>query len=261
MEQMGKRQKFAEELLLTAVVKYAEVCKTKIKTTELAEWSRKNIMGLEEVRNYHFTRPITEINAKTGAKFTRKKQCTEKIEDINRTRSITNAAKDNVLLNASNMDRFFSLSVAEQRRQVAEARDLFHMTVKKNARLTVDNDALKKMNKELEENQKSIEIAIKEAQKTITVLMEKANHITVQLEEEKSKEILEEIGLKDGIFDLSRYWDSLKLSEERVLKISKDLRQYMLEDSREMQSAAEKEILDSDTSLDVGQQIMDRLDF
>lgn len=55
---MARTQKFPEDLLLEAVVKYAEVEKGKIKATELAAWSALNIKGLEGVRDYHFMRPV-----------------------------------------------------------------------------------------------------------------------------------------------------------------------------------------------------------
>ena len=55
---MAKTQKYSEDQLLEAVVKFSEIEKKKIKATELARWCRDNIEGLEEVRDYHFTRPI-----------------------------------------------------------------------------------------------------------------------------------------------------------------------------------------------------------
>lgn len=52
---MAKTQKYSEDQLLEAVVKFSEIEKKKIKATELAKWCRDNIEGLEEVRDYHFT--------------------------------------------------------------------------------------------------------------------------------------------------------------------------------------------------------------
>lgn len=63
---MAKTQKYSEDRLLEAVVKFAEIEKRKIKATELARWCRSNMEGLEEVRDYHFTRPIKEKDIKTG---------------------------------------------------------------------------------------------------------------------------------------------------------------------------------------------------
>ena len=44
---MARTAKFTDDLLLDAVVQYADIYKGKIKATELAEWARKNIAGLE----------------------------------------------------------------------------------------------------------------------------------------------------------------------------------------------------------------------
>lgn len=54
---MAKKQKIDNDLLLEAVVKYANICKGKIKYKELAEWSMANIPGLEEVKDYMFPGP------------------------------------------------------------------------------------------------------------------------------------------------------------------------------------------------------------
>lgn len=63
---MAKTQKYSEDQLLEAVVKFSEIEKKKIKATELARWCRDNIEGLEEVRDYHFTRPIKERMKRRG---------------------------------------------------------------------------------------------------------------------------------------------------------------------------------------------------
>lgn len=47
---MAKTQKYSEDKLLEAVVKFSEIEKKKIKATELAKWCRNNVEGLEEVR-------------------------------------------------------------------------------------------------------------------------------------------------------------------------------------------------------------------
>ena len=63
---MAKTQKYSEDKLLEAVVKFSEIEKKKIKATELAKWCRNNVEGLEEVRDYHFTRPIKSKDEKSG---------------------------------------------------------------------------------------------------------------------------------------------------------------------------------------------------
>ena len=48
---MAKTQKYSEDQLLEAVIKFSEIEKKKIKATELADWCRSNIEGLEDVRD------------------------------------------------------------------------------------------------------------------------------------------------------------------------------------------------------------------
>ena len=62
---MAKTQKYSEDQLLEAVVKFSEIEKKKIKATEIAKWCRSTMEGLEEVRDYHFTRPVKEKDEKT----------------------------------------------------------------------------------------------------------------------------------------------------------------------------------------------------
>ena len=85
---MAKTQKYSEDKLLEAVVKFSEIEKKKIKATELAKWCRDNIEGLEEVRDYHFTRSVKEKDERTGKMVERPKRCTLKIEEINKSRSL-----------------------------------------------------------------------------------------------------------------------------------------------------------------------------
>ena len=95
---MARTQKYTEELLLEAVVKYAEAESGKIKATELAAWAAVNISGLEGVRDYHFMRPVRERNLQTGVVTVRHKLCTVRMEEINRARSLTSQISRNTLL-------------------------------------------------------------------------------------------------------------------------------------------------------------------
>ena len=80
---MAKKQKIDNDLLLEAVVKYADVCKRKIKYKELAEWSAANISGLEDVKDYMFSRSMVETDPITGKKKQRERPCTVRIKEIN----------------------------------------------------------------------------------------------------------------------------------------------------------------------------------
>ena len=107
---MGKKQKYKDDQLLEAVIKYSEIYKKKIKATELAEWCRENIEGLEEVKYYHFMRPINVRDEKSGKMKQQSKLCTKKIEEINKARSLVAGVKTNLLLQSSNIDTFCNSS-------------------------------------------------------------------------------------------------------------------------------------------------------
>ena len=120
---MARTQKYTEELLLEAVVKYAETERGKIKATELADWAGANITGLEGVRDYHFMRPAREKNPQTGAVIVRQKSCTVRMEEINKARSLTAQISRNALLKASTIEEFMNQPGFIQRRQIAETRE------------------------------------------------------------------------------------------------------------------------------------------
>lgn len=119
---MAKTSKYEDDLLLEAVVKYAEVYKGKIKTTELAEWSRKNIQGLEDVRYYHFQRPYVITDKKSNRKRKADRPCTLKLTEINNIRAIHQIMEVNTLLKSSNLDEFLQLSDADKRECIVDAR-------------------------------------------------------------------------------------------------------------------------------------------
>ena len=152
---MGKEQKYSEEKLLEAVVKYAGLHKRKIKTTELAAWASMNIDGLEGVKDYHFTRDVTETDPKTGEKTTRPKECKKRINEINRSRHTASEIHNNPLLQASNVDAFLELPPHDQRYWILETR-------KQVGRLVAENRKLQN-----KENTENIEASGKNSEKII----------------------------------------------------------------------------------------------
>lgn len=55
---MAKKQKIDNDLLLEAVVKYANICKGKIKIQGAGRMVNGKYPGLEEVKDYMFSRPM-----------------------------------------------------------------------------------------------------------------------------------------------------------------------------------------------------------
>ena len=146
---MARTQKFPENLLLEAVVKYAETEKGKIKATELAAWAALNIKGLEGVRDYHFMRPVREVDPRTGKQKENKKPCTLRMEEINQARSLTESVKRNTLLKASTIEAFMDQPDYVQRRQIADTRETVDRILAKNASLAKENGSLQETNREL----------------------------------------------------------------------------------------------------------------
>lgn len=223
---MAKTQKFSDELLLDAVVRYADVCRTKIKTTELAEWARRNIEGLEEVRDYHFNRPVRVRNQKTGKQEEQKKSCTLKIEEINNARSLTVVIGRNTLLHAASIDSFFAMPQSAQRKTVVEAREAVDKLSNKNRRLTIENQALNKCNKELKEKLTQAEESIKKIQKKQDLIQKRINYIIRHTDELERRKMLEQMGVGDGYFDIEQFSESVNGEIGDVFNITETLKTY-----------------------------------
>lgn len=230
---MAKTQKYSEDQLLEAVVKFSEIEKKKIKATELAKWSRDNIVGLEEVRDYHFTRTVKERDKKTGKMTERPKLCAIKMNEINKARDVTLSINTNLLLKSSNINNFFEQSNIKQRKMVVETREIFDMLLNKNIRLTRENEALKAANKSLKNDLMLLKEKIVEFEKKQNKLMKLVKYVTKATDESKRKEMLAEMGIKDGEINLNQYNDSLQQNLVEVMKINSLLQKYMTEKFQE----------------------------
>jgi hypothetical protein len=230
---MAKTQKYSEDQLLEAVVKFSEIEKKKIKATELAKWSRDNIVGLEEVRDYHFTRTVKERDKKTGKMTERPKLCAIKMNEINKARDVTLSINTNLLLKSSNINNFFEQSNIKQRKMVVETREIFDMLLNKNIRLTRENEALKAANRSLQNELMLLKGKIIGFEKKQNKLMKLVKYVTKATDESKRKEMLAEMGIKDGEINLNQYNDSLQQNLVEVMKINSLLQKYMTEKFQE----------------------------
>lgn len=219
---MARTAKYSDDLLLDAVVQYADCFKGKIKATELAEWARNNVVGLEEVSDYNFTRPIK--NVKTGK--LEKKRCTKRIEDLNVSRDTRKRENRNILLSTVNADKFFSLSEREQRACVAQAREIVAEYRSTNIYLRRQNDYLNRLHLDDVEQFRELEAKIKDITARQSFLEKKVSALTKQTTEEQLRSKLAEIGITDGNFDLIKYNDSLSLDVSEMLNIDKTIRKY-----------------------------------
>lgn len=237
---MAKTQKYSEDQLLEAVIKFSEVEKKKIKATELADWCRRNIEGLEEVRDYHFTRSIKEKDEKTGKMIERPKLCTLKIEEINKSRSLTVSINTNLLLRASNIDTFMEQPDAAKRKMIVETRETVDKLLTRNGNITRENEALRAENKSMKSNILIMTDKIDALQKEQDKLIKQVSYLMKATDEATRKEMLAQMGIEDESVDLNTYSESLQQELSEVMDINKSLRKYLSE-TDEIPDAKEKQ--------------------
>lgn len=226
---MAKTQKYSEDQLLEAVIRFSEIEKKKIKATELADWCRRNIEGLEEVRDYHFTRSIKKKDEKTGKMIECPKLCTLKIEEINKSRSLTVSINTNLLLRASNIDTFMEQPDAAKRKMIVETRETVDKLLTRNGNITRENEALKAENKSMKSDILIMTDKIEALQKTQDKLFKQVSYLMKTTDEVARKEMLARMGIEDESVDLDAYSESLQQEISEVMDINKSLRKYLLE--------------------------------
>ena len=201
--------------------------KKKIKATELAEWCRNNIEGLEEVRDYDFTRPIREKDEKTGKVIDRSKLCTLKIEEINKTRSLTASINTNLLLRASNIDTFMEQTDIVKRKMIVETRKTVDKLLVQNGNIVRENEALKSENKSMKIDILKLTEKIDKLQIVQDALSKRITYLMKATDEAARKEMLSQMGITDKKVDLDVYSESLQQKLSEVIDINKTLRRYL----------------------------------
>lgn len=226
---MAKTQKYSEDQLLEGVIKFSEFEKKKIKATELANWCRNNIEGLEEVRDYHFTRPIRVKDEKTGKMVERPKLCSLKIEEINKSRSLFVSINTNLLLRASNIDTFMELPDTAKRKMIVETRETVDKLMIRNGIITRDNEALKSENRSMKSDISKITDKINALQKVQDKLVRQVRYLMKVTDENARRKVLSQMGIDDGTVDLNTYTDGLQQELSEIMDINKTLRMYISE--------------------------------
>lgn len=253
---MARTQKYTEELLLEAVVRYAETGRGKIKATELAEWAGRNITGLEGVRDYHFMRPVRERDPKTGAVTVRRKPCTVRMDEINRARNLASQISRNILLKASTIEEFMNQAEFIQRRQIAETRETVDRLVAKNESLSRANEALRAENKSLHKGLDTLTEAICRLQDTQGRLTKQVTYLMKASDEKSRKTALAGMGLTDRSVDLDVYTRSLEQEIGSVMDLRKILGRFLLEEADLAVPGAE-----SDGSRTLAEEVLSGIDF
>lgn len=253
---MARTQKYTEELLLEAVVKYAEAESGKIKATELAAWATVNISGLEGVRDYHFMRPVRERNLQTGVVMVRHKLCTVRMEEINRARSLTSQISRNTLLKASAIEDFMKQPGFVQRRQIAETRETVGRLAAKNESLSRANEALRAENKSFRKGMEQLTEDIRRLQDTQGRLTKQVTYLMKASDEKSRKAALADMGLTDRNVDLDVYTRSLEQEIVSVMDLRKVLGKFLLEEANPAMPGAE-----SDGSKTLAEEVLSGIDF
>lgn len=220
---MGKSQKYSEDQLLEGVVRYSEFYKKKIKATELAKWCRENLDGLGEVRDYHFTRSVKVRDVKTDKMVERQKLCTQRIEEINKSRSLKVSINSNLILKASNIDVVFEQSQSVQRKLIIEAREMFDTLLSKNYHLERENEVLRSINKNQKISIEEVSVKMSYIQNSLQSLTKQVNYLMKKVDLENRKNALKKMGVEDGTIDLNTYTDSLQETFDEVMNINKIL--------------------------------------
>lgn len=235
---MAKTQKYADELLTEAVVKYADVYSGRIKATELAEWAAKHITGLEGVRDYHFLRSAKEKDPKTLKMVERKKLCTVRIEEINAGRRTATEMSRNVLLNSTNIDSFLEVPVSEQRQAILDTRAQVGKVRSENLRLHREKESLLTKYGVLFDQAEKQEARIEELHRKLEKLRAAVNRAMTVYDEGERRKVLESIGICDGNLDLDTYVDSLSIELSEVFSVSAAIKKY-----RVMNGIQKKDVL------------------
>ena len=253
---MARTQKYTEELLLEAVVKYAEAESGKIKATELAAWAAVNISGLEGVRDYHFMRPVRERNLQTGVVMVRHKLCTVRMEEINRARSLTSQISRNTLLKASAIEDFMKQPGFVQRRQIAETRETVGRLAAKNESLSRANEALRAENKSFRKGMEQLTEDIRRLQDTQGRLTKQVTYLMKASDEKSRKAALADMGLTDRNVDLDVYTRSLEQEIVSVMDLRKVLGKFLLEEANPAVPGA-----GSDSDKTMAEEVLSGIDF
>lgn len=109
------------------VLKYAEETRHKIQYTELRDYAREFNSEFTEIEDRHFSR---------------NKEISEKINDINSRRRVKLKVEENVILYSSGVDRFFELSQMQQREEIQKTRAYFLKLERQIEELQIKNNDL-----------------------------------------------------------------------------------------------------------------------
>lgn len=205
---MGKTQKYTDDQLLEAVIRYAEHYKGKIMLSKLAEWTAKNMEGMEEIKSYMFSRAgvVTDANGNTRKT---ERPCTVRINQINAMRSVSTAIKSNPLLRSANLETFFQLPLSDQRQYVLDTREQVEQLAKRNQQLTSESDIMQTRIQEILNRDNELENMLADIQERQKLLDKRVNWIINAVDLEERTKALASMGVENGGFNLNTYRQGL----------------------------------------------------
>lgn len=159
----------------------------------------------------------------------RPKLCTLKIEEINKSRSLTVGINTNLLLRASNIDTFMEQPDAAKRKMIVETRETVDKLLTRNGNITRENEALRAENKSMKSDILIMTDKIDVLQKAQDKLIKQVSYLMKATDEATRKEMLAKMGIEDESVDLNTYSESLKQELSEVMDINKSLRKYLSE--------------------------------
>ena len=230
---MAQKEKYTEEQLMDAVVKYSETVSGKIKITELAKWAADNVPGLEGIQAHNFRGKRKVINKRTGKQEQVQLQAFERIQSINEMRMGTEAMRSTELLHSSDPDKFLYLPRPIQRRQILDAREFIEKLIDKDRALTKQNNVLMEENIRLKDDNIKLQDRFDQIQERQGMIEKKLSQMIRVMDEQMQAETLQSLGVMNDGVDLEAHVKSLRQDTEDVFSISKSIRRFKKGDARE----------------------------
>lgn len=157
----------------------------------------------------------------------RPKFCKIRMEEINKSRSLTVSINTNLLLRASNIDTFMEQPDSTKRKMIVETRETVDRLLVRNGSITRENEALKSENKSMKSDILKMTDKIAALQKAQDKLIKQVTYLMKVTDDTARKEILSQMGIKDGSVDLNTYIDSLQQKLSEIVDINKTLTKYL----------------------------------
>ena len=224
---MAQKEKFSDDQLTDAVLRYAKAYTGIIKGPALVKWASENIPGMEGLRTHNFYGK-RKVKTKTGKLEERNLKALDLIHEINSVRKGMASSGQNVFLHSSNLDAYLRLPRTEQRRQIIEARTFIENTISRNRRILRENDVIRAENEQLKEKISQQDRRLSEIERKQDTLDRHLRMIIQEIDAAGKAEILRSYGVMEYGFDLVAYEKSLHQDIEEVFSFQAAIRAFTI---------------------------------